>query len=166
MSRSSNCEQTLNGCKWCEEHPYDVCRACARLGRSAMRLLEAGGLTVEQVASRLGLEVPRMQRLVEEERQRRDLEQCKCDRIPVEQIQALFARRQEEDPSLTKARVAGLAEYKSRVEFLRIMGFVRTASFVRKGKRYPGKYRTEISVEAAGRIVRAIGYAPREFEDL
>ena len=166
MSRSSKCEQTQTGCRWCAEHPFDVCRACARLGRSAARLLDGGGLSAEQVADMLGLDVARMQRLVHEERQLRDLQQYKRDRIPLEPIQALFARRQEEDPSLTKTRAAQLAGYNSRVEFLRTMGFFRTASFVRKGKRYPGKHRTEISVEAAGRIVRAIGYAPREFEDL
>ena len=163
MSRSSNCEQTPNGCEWCAEHPFDVCRACARLGRSAARLLDAGGLSAAQVAEMLGLE-----RRADAAAGRggapalRDLEQYKRDRIPLAPIQALFARRQEEDPSLSKTRAAELAEYNSRVEFLRTMGFVRTASFVRKGKRYPGKYRTEISVEAAGRIVRAIGYAPRE----
>ena len=166
MSRSSKCEQTQNSCQWCAEHPFDVCRACARLGRAATRLLDTGRLSPEQVAEMLGLEVARMQRLAEEERQLRDLQQYKRDRIPLAPIQALFARRQEEDPSLSKTRAAELAEYNSRVEFLRTMGFVRTASFVRKGKRYPGKHRTEISVEAAGRIVRAIGYAPREVRDL
>ncbi len=166
MSRSSNCEQIPNACEWCAEHPFDVCRACARLGRSAARLLDAGGLSAAQVAEMLGLEVARMQRLLEEERALRDLQRYKRDRIPLAPIQALFARRQEEDPSLSKTRAAELAEYNSRVEFLRTMGFVRTASFVRKGKRYPGKHRAEISVEAAGRIVRAIGYAPREVQDL
>ncbi len=166
MSRSDECEQVPNGCEWCAEHPFDVCRACARLGRSAARLLDAGGLSAEQVAEMLELDVARMQRLVHEERQVRDLERYKRDRIPLAPIQALFARRQEEDPSLSKTRAAELAEYNSRVEFLRTMGFVRTASFVRKGKRYPGKHRTEIGVEAAGRIVRAIGYAPREVQDL
>jgi len=166
VSRSSKCEQTPNGCKWCAEHPFEVCRACARLGRSAAGLLDGGGLSVEQVAGMLGIDVARMQRLVQEERELRDLQQYKRDRIPLEPIQALFARRQKEDPSLSKRRAAELAEYNSRVEFLRTMGFVRTASFVRKGKRYPGKYRTEISVEAAARIVRAIDYAPHEVQDL
>jgi hypothetical protein len=125
-----------------------------------------GRLSPEQVAEMLGLEVARMQRLAEEERQLRDLQRYKRDRIPLAPIQALFARRQEEDPSLSKTRATKLAKYKNRDEFLRIMGFVRTASFVRKGKRYPGKYRTEIDVGAAGRIVDAIGYTPRDVQDL
>lgn len=166
MSRSNECEQIQDGCKWCAEHPFDVCRACARLGRSAARLLDKGGLSAEQVADTLGLDVARMQRLAQEERERRDLQQYKRERIPLEPIQALFARRQREDPSLSKSRAAALAEYSSRVDFLRAMGWVRTAPFVRKGKRYPGKYRTEISVATAGRIVRAIDGAPHEVQDL
>lgn len=106
MSRSDECEQVPNGCEWCAEHPFDVCRACARLGRSAARLLDAGGLSAEQVAEMLELDVARMQRLVHEERQVRDLERYKRDRIPLAPIQALFARRQEEDPSLSKTRAA------------------------------------------------------------
>ncbi len=166
MAGSGECEQTKSSCKWCAEHPFDVCRACARLGRAAARLLDAGGLSAEQVAEMLGLELARMQRLADEERELRDLQQYKRDRIPLDAIQALFARRQEEDPTLSQTAAAQLAGYNSRVEFLRTIGFARTAAIVRKGKRYPGKYRTEISVEAAGRIVRAIGYAPREIEDL
>src|ERR1035437_9793592 len=106
VSRSSNCEQIPNACEWCAEHPFDVCRACARLGRSAARLLDAGGLSAAQVAEMLGLEVARMQRLLEEERALRDLQRYKRDRIPLAPIQALFARRQEEDPSLSKTRGA------------------------------------------------------------
>src|ERR1035438_4351244 len=73
VSRSDECEQIPNGCKWCAEHPFDVCRACARLGRSAARLLDAGGLSAAQVADMLELDVARMQRLAQEERQVRRL---------------------------------------------------------------------------------------------
>lgn len=166
VSGSANCEQPQYECKWCHEHPFDVCPTCARLGRRGLRLMDADGLTAQQAASKLSLELPRMQRLIEEERQRHDLVQYKRDRIPLEAIQAAFAKRQKEDPSLSQTRAAELAKYKSRVHFLRTMGFVRAESFVHNGKRYPAKFRTEISVEAAGRIVRAIGCQPREFPDL
>jgi transcriptional regulator with XRE-family HTH domain len=140
--------------------------ACTQRRRRAIELLEQHGLTVQEIARKLRLTVPRVNRLLEEEAQIRDLQQYKCDSVPVEQIHALLLQRQEEDPTLTKERIARLADYGSRTALLRALGLEPTARMLRRGREYPPEHRKRIDVGAAGRIVRALGFAPHEIPDL
>lgn len=71
-----------------------------------MQLRERGGLTVQQIAARMRLTVPRVQRLLEEEGQYRDLQQYVCNSVPAALLQDLIRRRQREDPALTKEEIA------------------------------------------------------------
>ncbi len=161
MSRSETWTQT-DGCKRCQEHPERVCVACTQRRRRAAQLREQDGLTVEQIATRMRLAVPRVQRLLEEEDQYRDLQQYRGDRIAVDTVQALLKQRQAEDPALTQQQIATAAGYGSRIALLRAIGLEPTAKTVRRGKEYPPELRSSIDVDGAGRIVRALGFAPHE----
>jgi hypothetical protein len=164
VDRSAKCT-TTRGCKRCQANPRRVCVACAKRRRRAVELAERDGLSTEAIAAKMRLTVPRVNRLLEEEAQIRDLEQYKCDSVPVKSIQALVATRQAEDPALTQERIARLAGYTSRIAMLRALGLAPTARAVKKDREYPPEFRESIDVGAAGRIVRAVGLAPYEVPD-
>ncbi len=153
---------TSVSCRRCRAHPSGLCAACAaRRRQRALRLRETDGLSDEQIAARLNVTIEKARRLVEEAEQLRDLERYKRDSIPVEPVRALFVRRLQEDPTLDQTKVAKRAKT-DRVQLRRAIGLSPTASRIVHGKRQPGKFRTEITVEMASRIVRALDVAPRE----
>jgi hypothetical protein len=82
VSRSKTCKPT-EGCKRCQSNPRSVCVACTQRRRRAIELLEQHGLTVPEIAAKMRLSEPRVNRLLEEEEQIRDLQQYKCDSVPV-----------------------------------------------------------------------------------
>jgi hypothetical protein len=131
-----------------------------------MQLREQDGLTDEQIASRMCLTLPRVQRLLEEEAQWRDLQQYVCNSVPAALLQDLIRRRQQEDPALTKDEIAGRAGYQSREALLRAVGLQPTARRVRGGKVYPPKLETSVEVAVASKIVLALGFAPHEIPGL
>jgi hypothetical protein len=123
-------------------------------------------MPVEVIAVDMGISVARVERLIEKEMDHRDLAQYGCDEIPVERIQKLFEDRCEQDPTFSIAELARLAEYQDRIQVSRILGYLPTSDSTTNGKRYPGRLLETISVDHAGRIVRALGYAPAEVKDL
>lgn len=165
MSRARKCEQSKDSCKWCATHPNGVCVACTHRGRIAVGLLEEG-MSVAQIAERMSVGVRRAERLIELEHDRRDLARYRCDTVPVESIQRLVSERQEQDPTLSLGKLAGLAGHKSRISFERLLGYAPTAATTKNGKHYPARVNTTVSVQAAGPIVRALGYAPHEIQGL
>jgi hypothetical protein len=165
VSRARTCDQNIDSCEWCATHSNGVCVACTHRGRIAVDLLEQG-MSLAQIAAKMTVGVPRAERLIELENDRRDLEQYRCNTVPVESIQRLVSERQEQDPSLTLGKLAGLAGHKSRISFERLLGYAPTAATTKNGKRYPARLNTTISVQAAGPIVRALGYAPHEIPGL
>src|SRR4051794_41702650 len=58
------------GCDWCLRNPNRPCPACNARRRRAVRLVEGDGLSLEQIAARMGLPVGRVERLLEEEADR------------------------------------------------------------------------------------------------
>ena len=164
VSASEAC--TKRGCKRCQENPRSPCVACTQRRRRAMRLLEDDGLTVAQIAERMRLTIPRVERLLEEEAQHRDLQQYVCDSVPTALLRDLIRQRQLEDPALTKTAIAERAGYSSRLALLRAVGLEPTARKVRSGKVHPPTLRTTVDVAVASRIVRALGYAPHEIPGL
>lgn len=159
---TTNPNHTTLGCKRCRAHPSGVCPACAaRRRQRALRLRERDGLNDEQIAATLSVTIEKARRLIEEAEQLRDLERYRRNSIPVEPVRALFMQRLEEDPDLDQTQVARRART-DRVELRRALGISPTASRVVDGERQPGKFRTEITVEMASRIVQALDVAPRE----
>jgi AraC-like DNA-binding protein len=124
------------------------------------------GLTDAQIATRMGLTLPRVRRLLEEETQYRDLQQYVCDSVPAAMLQDLIRRRQHEDPALSTQEIATRAGYKSRLALQRAVGLEPTARKVRGGKVYPPKLETTVEVAIASKIVRALGFAPHEIPGL
>jgi hypothetical protein len=131
-----------------------------------MQLREQDGLTVEEIAARMRLTVPRVQRLLEEEVQWRDVQQYVCNSVPAVLLQDLIRCRQREDPALTKEEIAKRAGYSSREALLRAVGLEPTARRVRGGKVYPPKLETSVEVAVASKIVLALGFAPHEIPGL
>lgn len=163
---SADESRRTEGCKRCRENPRSVCVACTQRRRRATQLREQDGLTVEQIAVRMRLTVPRVQRLLEEEVQWRDLQQYVCNSVPAVLLQDLIRRRQLEDPALTKEEIAKRAGYSSREALLRAVGLEPTARRVRAGKVYPPKLETSVEVAVASKIVLALGFAPHEIPGL
>ncbi len=129
-----------------------------------MQLLE-DGRTIQEIASKMRLSIPRTERYIEEEEVARDLDQHRCDHVPVERIRTLFEQRQEEDPSLNHSQLARDAKL-DRTDLLRALGLAKTAARVRDGQRKDGTYQTEVSVEIASRIVLALGFDLHEIPGL
>jgi AraC-like DNA-binding protein len=163
---SANETPTTEGCKRCRENPRSVCVACTQRRRRAMQLREQDGLTDEQIAARMRLSLPRVQRLLEEETQYRDLQQYVCNSVPAALLQDLIRRRQREDPALSIEEIATRAGYKSRLALQRAVGLEPTARKVRASKVYPPKLETTVDVAIASRIVCALGFAPHEIPGL
>jgi hypothetical protein len=152
-------------CEWCATHPDRVCVACTHRRRKAIRLLE-DGMALEYIANDMRISLPRVRRLIEEEKDFRDLQRYRCEKVPVQRIQQLVEDSRRQDPTLTPAAIGTRAGYTSRIEFERLLGYAPTSESQRNGKVYPKRLRTSISVASAGRIVRALGRAPWEIEDL
>jgi len=163
---SASTASTSEGCKRCQANPTSPCVACTQRRRRAMQLHEENGLSVEQIAEKMRLAIPRVERLLEEEAQYRDLQQFVCDSVPTALLQDLIRRRQREDPALTKTAIAERAGYSSLLGLLRAVGLEPTARKVRGGNEHPPTLRTSIDVAVASRIVRALGYAPHEIPGL
>jgi hypothetical protein len=165
VSRSETCAST-EGCKRCRANPRSPCVACTQRRRRATQLHEQDGQSAEQIATTMRLSVPRVERLLEEEAQYRDLQRFICDAIPVETLQALIRQREREDPTLTHAKIAREAGYARTLSLLRAVGLEPTAKALRRGREYPPELRTHIDIGVASRIVRALGFAPHEVPNL
>jgi hypothetical protein len=165
VSRSEKCTET-EACRRCQENPRSVCTACTQRRRRAAQLRDEGGLSVEQIAARMRLALPRVERLLEEEDQYRDLQQFVCNSVPVAVLQDLICRAEREDPALTTTAIAQRAGYSSRLALQRAVGLEPTARRIRGSKQYPPKLETTVEVAIASKIVRALGFAPHEIPGL
>jgi predicted transcriptional regulator len=151
-------------CDWCEQHPDRACPACNARRQRAVRLTERDGLRVDEVAARMGLTHARVERLLEEEADRRALAALRRDRVENAPLRRLLRQRQLHDSHLTPAELARRLGT-SPIQVERWLGLSPTAvKAARSGRVYPGRILTAISVETAGRLVRAMGYAPCEID--
>jgi hypothetical protein len=109
----------------------------------------------------------RVMRLIEECYDRRDVERLREREIGTELVREKFEAWRRQDPErhtfLELARLAGFGS-SSRVQ--RLLGEIPTSAVVKAGVVYPGRIRTTISCENAGRLVRAMGHTPAEIPGL
>ena len=151
-------------CDWCEQHPNRPCPACNARRRRAVRLVEARGLSVTDTAEQMGLTVARVERLLEEEADRRTVVQFRQDQVDNAPLRQRFIERRRRDPALTSSELAHRLGT-SPIQVERWLGLRPTAPKVdRRGRTYPGRVLTKIGVENAGRLARAMGYAPCELD--
>jgi hypothetical protein len=151
-------------CDWCIQHPTRPCPACNVRRRRAVRLVERDGLSVTDVARRMRLPRARVERLLEQEADRRMLTQLHQAHVDNASLRQLFRARRRADPSLTAAEI-GRRIGTSAIQVERWLGLVATAPKTDpRGRTYPGRILSEISVDTAGRLARALGYAPCEID--
>ena len=152
-------------CEWCVEHPSRPCPACNARRRRAVRLVEGDGLPIDEAARQMRLPVPRVERLLEEEADRRTLA-----RVPPDARRERAAARAVPRAAAAPTRRLTAAELGRRVgtsaiQVERWLGLQPTAPKTDgRGRTYPGRILTTISVENAGRLARAMGYAPCEID--
>jgi hypothetical protein len=151
-------------CGWCQEHPDSPCPACNARRRRAVRLVEDVGLSVTEAARRMGLPSGRVERLLEEEADRRLLAEFRQSHVANESLRRRFLQRRLIDPDFTTSELARRVGT-SPIQVERWLGLQPTAPKTdRRGRTYPGRVLSMITVDAAGRLARAMGYAPCEFE--
>ena len=161
MPRPSACR--LTACDWCERHPDRACPACAARRRRAVRLVDAG-LSVAAAAELMGIQTALVQRLLDDEADRSALATLRRDHVDNAPLRRLFRARQRQDPSLTVSELARRVG-SSPIQVERWLGLRQTAAKTdRRGRCYAPRTLTEISVETAGRLARALGYAPCEID--
>jgi hypothetical protein len=151
-------------CAQCEEHPNRPCPACAARRRRAVRLVESLGLNTHEAARRMRLPVGRVERLLEEEADRRSLAAFRVSHVSNAPLRKRFRQRQLFDPTLTFSALAQRLGT-SPIQVERWLGLAPTAPKTdRRGHTYPPRILSTISVENAGRLARAMGYAPNDFD--
>jgi hypothetical protein len=126
-----------------------------------MQLLEQGR-TIEQIAASLRLPVPRTKRYIEEEETARDLARYQCDQIPAARIRELYLQRREEDPTLSKTKIAREAKLDRGV----VSGALGHTPAAGDADSEGQDDQVLIGVDVAARIVRALGFAPHEVDGL
>ena len=151
-------------CEWCERHPDRPCPACNARRRRAVRLVEGDGLVIADAARQMGLPMGRVERLLEEEADRRSLARFRQSHVENGPLRRRFRQRQLVDPRLTLSELARRVGT-SPIQVERWLGLRPTAPKTdRHGRTYPGRTLTSISVENGGRLAREMGYAPCEIE--
>jgi hypothetical protein len=111
-------------------------------------------LSCEEAAARMQLTPEQVRLLVAQERDRRDLARYRLNMIPTERVRAFLEREQKRDPRLTRAEVAHYLDMK-QIDLDRQLGY-------EPGKN--GRRQLNVRVEAASRLVIALGRAPHELD--
>jgi hypothetical protein len=98
------------------------------------------------------------------EADRRALAQLRQTHVPNEPLRRRFYAHRTVDPALTTSELARRMGT-SAAQGERWLGLRATAAKTdRNGRTYPGRVLTAIPVDSAGRLARALGYAPCEIE--
>jgi hypothetical protein len=151
-------------CEWCVEHPSRPCPACNARRRRAVRLVEGNGLSVDEAACQMQLPVARVERLLEDEADRRAVAQFRQTHVENAPLREKFLAQRRNDPALTVVEIARRVGT-SAIQVERWLGLKPTTPKTDgRGRTYPGRVLTTISVENAGRLARAMGYAPCEID--
>ncbi|WP_121247900.1 hypothetical protein [Solirubrobacter pauli] len=118
------------------------------------------GASVVEAAERLHLPIARVERLLEEEEDRRALADFPVPSVDNAMLRELLAKQQRAETTLTIPELARrLSTSQAQVE--RWLGLRATApKTTRDGRTYPARFLQHVSADTAGRIARAIGLLP------
>lgn len=131
---------------------------------NAVRLVTQDGLSVAEAASRLQLSEPRVERLLEQHTDRELVTAYILDEISNGMLRSIVAAARRADPELTTAELARRVG-STQVQVERWLGLRKTAPKTDAGGRtYAPRFVERIGVDVAGRLARAIGYAPCDLE--
>ncbi len=151
-------------CERCEREPDRHCPACAARMQHAVRLVMGYGLPIPEAAARLRLSASRVERLLEQHADREIVTAYTLDEISNEPLRRLLADVHRSDPRVTTAELARRVG-SSQVQVERWLGLRETASKTDvDGRTYAPRTVERISVDVAGRLARALGYAPCEVD--
>jgi plasmid maintenance system antidote protein VapI len=153
MATVTSLNRGSESCPRCDQFRH-TCPSCTQRRRVAWRLVDQQNHTIQQAAGKLGLPSARVRELVEEERDRRELEQYRLDSIPVTRARAFLEHELARDSDLTRAEVAHRIGIR-QADFDRAFGYS-------PAKR--GAIQTRVSIATASRLVRALGRAPHELD--
>jgi hypothetical protein len=131
-----------------------TCASCGQRRKRAWRLVTVDSLSHKETAIRMGLTPGRVGVLVAQERDRQELARYRVNLIPTERVRAFLEREQERNPRLTRAEVAHYLDMK-QIDLDRQLGY-------EPGK--DGRPQLNVRVEAASRLVIALGRAPHELD--
>lgn len=159
-------EPNADYCDWCLRNGPKGCPACLVRQRKAARLA-ASGRSPAEIAAEMRIPERRVARLLEQHADREALKQYRGSaNVDNRRIRALVEERLARDSDLTLAEIARLAEYSCASHLERDLGILPTSTKVVGDKTYGARLKDTISVQNAGRIVRALGYLPVEIEEL
>ena len=145
----------LDRCCYCAAHPdRRRCAYCTRRRRTAGQLADRG-LSVKEIACRMGITERWAGTLLVDEFSVREREALRCDEVSAAIVLGAIERWQERAPEYnTWPELARRVRYRSEVTLRRGLGAVAK----------DGRRRTKVDVELAGRVVRAMGFTPCEFD--
>jgi hypothetical protein len=142
------------------------CPACTQRRRTAVRLREAG-MAADEIGRQMSLSVERVERLLEQNDDRRALEKSSRDRyVSNVQLRALFELRKRQDPTLNASELARRAGMASPTVVERDLGLMAVSDTTSKGRLYPGYFKDTVLVSSAERLLRGLGSDPRDVEVL
>jgi len=138
----------------CDCDGRGTCRSCGQRRAHAWRLVETEGLSPERAAERMRLTPDRVRLLVEQERDKRELEKHKRNRIRTDTARQFVDYALAHDPDTTLAELAHFLDMRP-IDLKRQLGY-------EPGKN--GKTQQHVDVTTASRIVIALGRAPHELD--
>ena len=131
-----------------------TCRSCGQRRARAWRLVEVNGLSPEQAAAQMTLTPDRVRLLVAQERDKRELEKHKRNRIHTETARQFVDHALAHDPDITLAELARFLDMRP-IDLKRQLGY-------EPGRN--GKTQQHVDIPTASRIVIALGRAPHELD--
>jgi hypothetical protein len=150
ITRSSTI--TVETCSRCNGR--GTCPSCAQRRKHAWRLVTVDGLSDEQTAAQMHLTPERVRLLVAQERDRQDLKLYRLNMIPTERVRTFLEHELERTPGLNRAEVAHYLDMK-QIDLDRQLGY-------EPGRN--GRRQRKVGIEAASRLVIALGRAPHELD--
>jgi len=131
-----------------------TCPSCAQRRKHAWRLVAVEGLSDQEAATRMQVTPGQARLLVAQERDRQDLKRYKLNMIATERVRAFLEREQVRNPGLTRAEVAHYLDM-TQIDLERQLGYKACKN---------GRRQRRVSIEAASRLVIALGRDPHELD--
>jgi hypothetical protein len=152
-------------CDWCVEHGPKGCPACTQRRRKAVRL-EAAGLSTAEIAAEMDVTPERVERLLEQEHDRRETETFKVTHVANAELRKAFELRRAQDHAFSAAELARLACFSGSSHVERELGLIPTSDTIKNGVFYPGRIKSTVSIDNAERLLRGLGFDPWEIQRL